>query len=77
MHCTKLEQSASLAAEIVFSADCSGQVTGPRPVGRGPVTLRTKEALASKKAKGHTLGKPKGTIQKVNLMRTAIELWNY
>lgn len=28
------------------------------------ISLRTKEALASKKAKGHTLGKPKGTIQK-------------
>ncbi|ERT10957.1 recombinase family protein [Photorhabdus temperata] len=28
------------------------------------ISLRTKEALASKKAKGLTLGKPKGTIQK-------------
>jgi len=30
----------------------------------GAYSLRTKEALASKKAQGIQLGKPKGTIQK-------------
>ncbi len=31
---------------------------------RDMISLRTKEALAAKKAQGQTLGKPKGTIQK-------------
>ncbi len=31
---------------------------------RDLISLRTKEALATKKAQGYQLGKPKGTIQK-------------
>lgn len=31
---------------------------------RDLISLRTKEALAAKKASGHKLGKPKGTLQK-------------
>ena len=37
---------------------------------RDLISLRTKEALAAKKAKGKRLGKPKGTIQKACTIKT-------
>lgn len=44
---------------------------------RDLISLRTKEALASKKRQGQILGKPKGTIQKVNLINMRKKSKNY
>jgi DNA invertase Pin-like site-specific DNA recombinase len=41
---------------------------------RDLISLRTKEALASKKAQGIQLGKPKGTIQKSKFDKNIIKI---
>ena len=40
---------------------------------RDLVSLRTKEALAAKKAQGVILGKPKGTFKKVNSTKICLK----
>ena len=41
---------------------------------RDMISLRTKEALAAKKAQGQTLGKPKGTLQKSKFDQNVVRI---